>query len=1198
MKNFTYSCRKNIFTFISLLSFCIGSSQSPSANEVYIKVTEFLSEDGQNGNKIQSVIYYDGIGRKTQQILINGTPDNKDIVVHHDFDAITGRELKNYLPAPANQSGGVFIADAEQLASNFYYNQFNESVYFSEKKLDAQSLGSTLLQQAFPGNDWAIDNGHTIKYKYLINSPNEVRRFSANSNWNSSEGVYTNSIQDMGYYPSGDLFKQIIQDEQNTSDTNAHSTELYKDRMGKTILKRTYSTVGSNTGIKPYDTYFVYDIYDNLVYIIPPMVKTEDGISEDEEQLITHYIYDDKFRIVEKELPDRGKEYIVYDKQDRIVATKNSSNPWLFTKYDKFGRAVYTGIIGGNSTRKTLQLQANSALNNNNEQRNAPGFTKNGLTVSYTSNAFPASFSELLTVFYYDDYTFNGAVSVPTSVEGQEIIKHTPSVTTNNVTTKGSPVATMVRVLESNSWEKNYVFYNKEVEEVRLHKINHLNGYTKIDSKLDFRNKPLYSKTYHKRTASDTELLIRDDFEYDHLERLLSHKQRIGSLSEQLISRNYYNSLGQIIIKKIGGTDLSGGNRLQQVDFKYNIRGWLTDINNIENQITGKPDPNGFDDLFAFRINYNKYSYDGSAVGAELQYNGNISQTLWRTSTDNTIRGYVYEYDEINRLKNAFYHKPNSGASFPGNYDEKLTYDKNGNILSLKRYAGYDFPDPAEMVDDLNYIYGQDHQQGGQYYQNRLTTITDDAGSPKGFNNGNSGTGIDYTFDSGGNITSDKNKGITNITYNHLNLPVEIVWTSSKKIQFIYNAAGQKLQKKQINGSAVLTTDYIDGFQYYNNVLQFFPTPEGYVKNTVLNGQNTYDYVYNYTDHLGNIRVSYTKDPQTDELKILQENHYYPFGLMHQKYSAPTGRIEAINNETDKAVNPENPLDVISLHARYDYKYNYREWQDDNNLDWYAMDFRNYDPAVGRFHNPDLLSEVSPDWSPYRFAFNNPVAFNDPTGLWEGDIEIDLFFDESSNYIHFEFLGWDIFLNLPVGAEDPEGGDVNYGGEENVTDTERDFDNGDDCCPGQTNDRPFGRPDYGTEFRSNEIEYVNFTYKPKVIALGEGGLLEYIGGSGFIKGGGKVVGYISKLWKERNAAKAVKALPSLDATGKVHGTLPKVQDFGKYSKDELRILLKELKQSVQKRIEVTSKMGRDRGHGQRQGAEQDLIKSLEKYLGQ
>ena len=73
-------------------------------------------------------------------------------------------------------------------------------------------------------------------------------------------------------------------------------------------------------------------------------------------------------------------------------------------------------------------------------------------------------------------------------------------------------------------------------------------------------------------------------------------------------------------------------------------------------------------------------------------------------------------------------------------------------------------------------------------------------------------------------------------------------------------------------------------------------------------------------------------------------------------------------------------------------------------------------------------------------------------------------------------------------------------------------------------------------------------------------------------------------------------LPTLDATGKVHGTLPKVEDFYKYSREELEILLNELKSGVKKRIEVTSVLGRDRPHGQRQGSEHSLIKSLTKYL--
>ncbi|AZB18814.1 hypothetical protein EG352_14000 [Chryseobacterium indologenes] len=84
--------------------------------------------------------------------------------------------------------------------------------------------------------------------------------------------------------------------------------------------------------------------------------------------------------------------------------------------------------------------------------------------------------------------------------------------------------------------------------------------------------------------------------------------------------------------------------------------------------------------------------------------------------------------------------------------------------------------------------------------------------------------------------------------------------------------------------------------------------------------------------------------------------------------------------------------------------------------------------------------------------------------------------------------------------------------------------------------------------------------------------------------------------------KALNELPALDATRKVHGILPKIKDLAKYSKDDLKILLKELKQSIPSRIKSTSLKGpnssrlQNRQHGQRQGAEQDLIKSLEKFL--
>src|SRR5690606_41603591 len=47
------------------------------------------------------------------------------------------------------------------------------------------------------------------------------------------------------------------------------------------------------------------------------------------------------------------------------------------------------------------------------------------------------------------------------------------------------------------------------------------------------------------------------------------------------------------------------------------------------------------------------------------------------------------------------------------------------------------------------------------------------------------------------------------------------------------------------------------------------------------------------------------------------------------------------------------------------------------------MDFRQYDNALGRFHNMDRLAELAPGITPYRFAFNNPNYWSDPTGLFE-----------------------------------------------------------------------------------------------------------------------------------------------------------------------------------------------------------------------
>lgn len=60
-----------------------------------------------------------------------------------------------------------------------------------------------------------------------------------------------------------------------------------------------------------------------------------------------------------------------------------------------------------------------------------------------------------------------------------------------------------------------------------------------------------------------------------------------------------------------------------------------------------------------------------------------------------------------------------------------------------------------------------------------------------------------------------------------------------------------------------------------------------------------------------------------------------------------------------------------------------KEWQDELNLNVYALDYRQYDPALGRFSSPDVLAEKGYSVSPYRYGFNNPVFWRDPLGLYE-----------------------------------------------------------------------------------------------------------------------------------------------------------------------------------------------------------------------
>lgn len=928
-----------------------------------------------NANKITTRTYYDGLSRPIQNVAVQASPAQNDIIQPVAYDSY-GRQTVQYLPYAGTSSdvSGSYRPNATSTDQAHFYSGSGGSLIPKDVAPYSQAVfENSPLQRTLSAG--MIGAGHqptgatlsggtgTQHYKTVTHRYNN----SADGNvmvWNPDGTFIANN-----YYSLNRLAVTIGQDEDGVE------TFVFTDVAGHTILKRQLNNAVVNGSFETYfDTYYVYNNAGDIAFIIPPKAMSIMYASSNYSltqasvaSLIYSYGYDPvKGWLTTEQVPNKGTVSFIYDQSNRLVlvqdANLKTSNQWNYIKYDIKNRPISQGIYT-DATRNTpsaMQTYVSSQ---------AAGYesrSSNSATGYYTNSAFPSASITALAFSFFDDYNLN---EDPNGVADYALTGTFGGVTATTAQVKDVPTMLLHSTVGSNltpTWLLTVNFYDRNghlIQSRSNNLLNYTNALTLTDSKTvvpNFNGLPTQSQVVHVTGNGTVTNTVITTLSYDQVYRVTGVTQQYNSQSAVMIASYTYNELGELANKQLGSTN-NGATWLQQVNFRYNIRGQLTNINNStltnDNGVTNSRT----DAAFGMQMLYDSTATN---LGNTPYYNGKLSAVKWMSkdgSGNNSYeRAFSYSYDNLDRYMGETYAERPSGSSanftVTHGWDEKIIgYDENGNIQKLSRNSSTQGSGTHTQIDSLTYGYNTTNA-------NQLLTVTDASGNTAGFRNYMNSSGP-YAYDAAGNLQADPYKGTSNAQFNVLNRVDKTTFSynaTGRYIYYIYNNDGTLLRKMEYDNNTLgTTTDYIDGFVYTtqsgSTTLAYFPMPEGRVTNS--GGTLTPEYII--SDQQGNARVSVNNTGTGGAAKVVQENSYYGFGLI-----MPGTAVTTLPNANKNLYNGGS------------------EWQNDytNQPDYYQTYNRGYDPSLGRFMAPDPVAVSAESMTTYQYAGNNPIMLNDPLG--------------------------------------------------------------------------------------------------------------------------------------------------------------------------------------------------------------------------
>jgi len=862
----------------------------------------------------QATQYFDGLGRPLQSVakqgslITGGSPiDMVSPVVYDQF----GREIIKYLPFVANSTGGnTSLNDGA-----FKNNPFQQQVAFYNTQLSGQvgetNVGAGSLNWAYsksnfessplnrisdsyaPGANWvgtetntdpALRRNTQIKY-YSNTATDGVRIWTVT---NSGSVGFFGTYSSTGTYNAGELYKNISVDE--------HGKQVveFKDKDGMVILKKVQLTASSDPGTGSghtgwLSTYYIYDDLNNLRCVIQPQgVKLLSSLSwvlSDPTILAEQcfrYEYDGRSRMIMKKVPGAGEVYMVYDSKDRLVMTQDAflrdlgQNKWSVILYDALSRPVQSGLLLNTWSNKSFSQYLSEAA-------------ASAVDYPFSNFATPSStYWDCLTKTGYDDYsTLPGGTGLTSSFDGTWATYFT---TTYNVSPDfPQPQSTVSQLIGAVTWTQtkilgsaNFLYsinlYDDKGRVVQVKSKNQTGGVDIITSQYSFAGQTLtVVQKQEKGGANPQTTVVVTKLNYDDLGRVTKNEKRIsnslvnsGSMSAiKTVSQSEYDALGQLKKKQLAPAYNSNAG-LETENFEYNIRGWMLGMNRDYARDVNSTNYFGFD------LGYDKANNNliGGQTYVNPQYNGNIEGIVWKSKGDGEKRKYDFAYDAANRLLKADFTQYTSsvfsttaGIDFSMKMGDGINvataYDDNGNILKMQQWGLKINSSP--QIDNLTYQY--------QSNSNKLARVTDLIALDNKLGDFKDGTNVgtdDYSYNSSGSLQLDNNKAISAISYNHLNLPATISVTGKGSISYIYDAAGNKLQKQTVDNtvtpSKTTTTIYLGGSVFQDDVLQFVAQEEGRIRFKPLVGATPANLQYDYfiKDHLGNVRMVLTEEQEVN----------------------------------------------------------------------------------------------------------------------------------------------------------------------------------------------------------------------------------------------------------------------------------------------------------------------------------------------